>query len=317
MDVALARCAILPESDPDEALLLCALREGGATADALGWDDPAADFSQAKATILRATWNYPDRPDDFIVWCERVAAVSRLWNPLPAVKWNLHKRYLLELEQAGIPVVPTRHVSRGDPVALSDILGERGWSDVVIKPAISCASRKTIRANRSDLSRGEAHLDALVAEGDALVQPYQPSVDGDGERSIIWIDGELTHAVRKSPRLSDGHESVTGALPIRPAEAELARRAVAAAPQPLLYARVDMAADEHGRPRIMELELIEPSLFLAQSPAGQARIAAPIRSSKDPVFDRPRQELRHRNSAATDQQLTARFVCGGKGRLPW
>ncbi len=277
LDVAVASCVSLPEPDPDEAPLLGALRAGGLSAEVLAWDDPRADFASARLTVIRSTWNYPERPAAFLDWVDRTAAAGALWNPREVVRWNSHKSYLLDLEGRGVPVVPTHLARRGDATALRDVMRERGWREVVVKPAVSGGSRGTLRVGADALDRGEAHLRALVAREDALVQPYLRSVEGYGERAVVWIDGEPTHAVRKSPRFLGDAESVSGPMPIAPEEAELARHAVAVAPGALLYGRVDLARDEDGRPRVMELELLEPSLFFAQSAAALARYVAAVR----------------------------------------
>jgi hypothetical protein len=281
MDVALATCRVLPEPDTDEAPALGALRAAGLHAEALAWDDPGADFSAARVTVLRATWNYPDDPRRFLAWVERTAAVTELWNPLTTVRWNLHKGYLLELERAGVPVVPTELIRRGEATALAEILAERGWSDAVIKPAVSNASRLTVRSGPETIGAGEAHLRGLAAQEDVLVQPYVASVEGYGERSLVWIDGEITHAVRKSPRLVSQHEAVTGPLPVSAAEAEVAGAALAVAlaagrGDELLYARIDLAPGPDGTPQVMELELIEPSLFFPFSPAALDRFVRAV-----------------------------------------
>ena len=263
MDVAIASCRELPEPDTDSAPLLAAMRTAGLDAEILAWDDPGADFSRARVTVIRSTWNYPEAPAAFATWIDRTARKTRLFNPAATVRWNLHKGYLLSLAKAGLSVVPTRLVEKGSAVPLSDVMRELAAADVVVKPAVSAGSRKTLRV--TDPRAGEAHLAGLVAIEDALVQPYLPSVEGYGERSIIWIDGEFTHAIRKSRRLQGDAESVDGPMPIAAEEADLARRAVLAAPGPLLYARVDMARSASGDPMLMELELIEPSLFFGRS----------------------------------------------------
>jgi glutathione synthase/RimK-type ligase-like ATP-grasp enzyme len=278
IDVALASCVVLPEPDADLAPLLAALRGAGLSAEVFGWDDPGADFASARMTVLRSTWNYAVQPDAFLAWIDRVAACSALWNRRETVRWNAHKSYLLDLEARGVPVVPTHLVQRGDSTPLSDLARARGWVEVVIKPAVSGGSRATMRVGAGD-GTGEAHLRSLAAREDVLVQPYLSSVEGYGERAIVWIDGEPTHAVRKSPRFIGDPESVSEAVPIAPDEAELARRAVAvaaAATAPLLYARIDVARDAAGAIRIMELELVEPSLFFAQAPAALERYVGAV-----------------------------------------
>jgi hypothetical protein len=290
IDVALASCLTLPEPDPDLAPLLAALHAAGLSAEVLAWDDPGADFARARVTLLRSTWNYSEQPGAFLAWVDRTAACSSLWNRRETVRWNTHKSYLLDLEARGVPAVPTHLVRRGEKTRLHDVARERGWTEVVVKPAVSAGSRATLRvrvageravgtataADDADFARGEAHLRALAAREDVLVQPYLRSVEAYGERAVVWIDGEPTHAVRKSPRFLGDAEVVSAAVPIADDEADLARRAVAAAPGPLLYARVDLARDARGAPRVMELELVEPSLFFPQAPAALDRYVAAV-----------------------------------------
>jgi hypothetical protein len=280
MDVALASCVELPEPDLDEAPLLAALAAAGITAKVLAWDDPTADWAAARMTVLRATWNYPLRPRAFLDWLEATARVTDLWNRLPAVRWSLHKKYLLDLERHAVAVTPTELVPQGSRRSLAAIAAARGWRDLVVKPAISASSYRTTRIRCGETVTGESHLRALVAEGDALVQAYLPSVEEYGERVLVWIDGELTHAVRKSPRFDEDDETVSAALPIAPDEAALAAaaldRAAAVAGEPPMYARVDVAPGPVGDPVVMELELIEPSLFFAQSGEALRRFVAAI-----------------------------------------
>ncbi len=278
LDVALATCVNLPEPDADLEPLLRTLRAAGVSAEPLAWDDPGADFGGARMTLLRSTWNYSEHPAAFRAWIDATAPHTSLWNPAEVVRWNAHKSYLLDLQTRGVPVVPTRLERRGAAITLAAVMDAEGWPDVVVKPAVSAGSRATIRVHRDDLARGEAHLRALVAREDVLVQPYQPSVEGHGERAVVTVERAATHAVRKSPRFLGDPESVSQAVRIEGDERELVALALAAVPHPLLYARVDVARDGHGRPQVMELELIEPSLFFPQAPhALDAYVAAVVR----------------------------------------
>lgn len=285
LDVALASCVSLPEPDADMAPLLAALRAAGLSAEARGWDDSAADaaFAGARLVLLRSTWNYSLRPRAFLDWVERTASATRFFNPVATVRWNAHKSYLLDLHARGVPVVPTTLLRRGDATPLRDVMLALGAARVVVKPAVSGGSRETMLVYAATtLAAGEAHLRKLAAHEDVLVQPYLDSVEGHGERALVWIDGELTHAVRKSPRFIGDEERVSAAVPIADDEAAVARAALAVAPTPLLYARIDVARDAKGAPRVMELELIEPSLFFAQGPAALARLVAALRRQLGP-----------------------------------
>jgi glutathione synthase/RimK-type ligase-like ATP-grasp enzyme len=233
----------------------------------VAWDDPGADWSRYDAVWLRSTWNYTQDHDGFLAWVARVATHATLLNPAPIVRWNSHKSYLVDLEERGVDVVPTVVVRSGDGLALDRVLDERGWTEAVVKPAVSVGAIGATRVSR-DAAAGWAPDDGL---GDLLVQPLMPGVSR-GETSMIAVEGQVTHAVRKIPATGDfrvhveyGGEEVTHEPTT--AELDLAARALAAVGERLLYARVDCVESPDG-PRLMELELIEPSLFLPLAPAG-------------------------------------------------
>jgi len=276
MRVALATCLIKPEPDPDEALLVAALAEAGIEPRMLAWDDPAAAWHEAQLCVIRSTWNYPQRADEFLAWARRVAGVTRMCNPLAIVAGNYHKSYLRELAARGVAVVDTEHVPRGAAPELARLLDERGWERAVVKPAVSAASMGTWRLDRAEASACQQRFVADVARRDTMVQPYMRAVEGPGERALIWIDGALTHAIRKTARFVGDHEQVSPAVPIADDERRLAEAALAPIAEQLLYARVDVVRDEAGAPRVMELELIEPSLYLAEHPPALTRLVAAI-----------------------------------------
>jgi hypothetical protein len=123
----------------------------------------------------------------------------------------------------------------------------------------------------TELAAAQDHLAYLTAVGAALVQPYLASVDDYGERSLVWIDGSLSHAIRKAPRFAGDDEAVTGPFPIADEERAVAEHALAPIADRILYGRVDLARDESGRPVVMELELVEPSLFFVRGPGSVER----------------------------------------------
>lgn len=276
LDVALVTGGAMPEPDVDEAMLVDALADRGIGVRVVAWDDPGFDWSIARMAVVRSTWDYHQRLDEFEDWIQRAAQVTDLHNPADTMRANLRKRYLVEFARRGLPVMATDFVPADDPRSATDILAATGWSRVVVKPEVSGGSWRTVVAGVADA--GE-HLDALRRDGrDALVQPYLDSVDGHGERCLVFIDGELCHAIRKEPRFAGGEESVSKvAVDIAPEEAAFARRAldVARVERPL-YARVDIARGADDEPLLMELELVEPSLFLLQSPGTAERFADAI-----------------------------------------
>lgn len=280
MRIALATCVNLPEPDPDQPLLLAALRRAGVEAEMVSWDDPAVDLTGFDACIIRSTWNYYHRQAEFMDWLARAAAATRLLNPLEIVRWNIHKSYLLELEsRGGLPIVPTEWALRGESAKLRKVLDFHGWRDVVIKPAVSAGSWRTRRfavSHAEGTAEAQGFLDELCRERDALIQPYMKSVEAGGERSLVWIAGAWTHAITKSPRLSGDVERIATAGPVSADESGLGDRALRLAGGELLYARLDLIRDEAGRSCVSELELIEPSLFFVQHPPALERFVRAI-----------------------------------------
>ncbi|MBN8609678.1 MAG: hypothetical protein J0L92_03790 [Deltaproteobacteria bacterium] len=259
----------LPEPDPDEPLLLAALEARGIAARRVAWDDGREDWARPQAaTLLRSTWDYLHRPEAFASWIGSLR--GPVANPADVLLENLHKRYLLALRERGVPTVPTSLVLRDEPI---DTLPFDGA--LVVKPAVSAASFRTARFSREQHLEAITFARALATERDVLIQPYLEAVEHSGERALVWIDGEVTHAVRKSPRLSGEKESVA-LVPVADDERALATKALAPYASRLLYARVDVVRDAHGSPVVMELELLEPSLFLAQHPPALTRFADAI-----------------------------------------
>jgi glutathione synthase/RimK-type ligase-like ATP-grasp enzyme len=287
MDVTLVTCLAMPEPDPDEQPLLDALAAAGVEARLAAWDDPDVDWGASPLTVVRSTWNYAEDRDGFLRWAQRASSESTvLRNPLSVMAPNTHKSYLATLERAELPVVPTRWFVRGGRAATVDVLRTLPWRRVVVKPAIGAGSRG-VRAfdleDDAELEAAAAHVQALQERGEVLVQPQLESIVERGERDVVWIDGEFTHTVTKLSRLEGDGEQATSCRPPTDAEVTLATRALRTLPaygeQALLYARVDMAPDELGTLRIIELELVEPSLFVAlHEPAMERFVRALARS---------------------------------------
>ena len=288
--IALATARAARGTDYDMPLLLGALREAGADAHEVDWDDEAIDWSRFDLALLRSTWDYFERLPEFLAWAERVSRQTRLLNPLDVIRWNTDKHYLADLARAGVPVVPSAFVEPGgNPLPVIDALlaAHPSIRDVVVKPAVGAGSRDAQRHVRDAREAIVAHARRLLdKKRSVLLQPYLDAVDEQGETALLFFDGAFSHAIRKGPLLRRGEDSTAGLYaeetiePRTPTADELAvaQHAIAAIPfrQPLLYARVDLIRGDDGAPRLLELELVEPSVFVAHAGGVAGRFASAI-----------------------------------------
>lgn len=262
MRIALVTWSGLPELAPDDQLLRDALLHEGHDVTAAVWDDPRVAWESFDSIVLRSTWDYHTRFDDFRAWLASLGEAP-LWNPRSVVERNLHKSYLLSMPN----VVPTRLVHAGEQVEVT--------SPVVVKPAVSASAYRTAVAETS-----------FVAEFEALVQPFVEEVTAKGEWSLLFAAGEFSHAVLKQPRPGDfrvQHEFGGRADAATPPRALIddAYAVLATIAEPWLYARVD-GVERDGHLLLMELEMTEPSLFLARAPQAPRRFArAVVRTAAD------------------------------------
>jgi glutathione synthase/RimK-type ligase-like ATP-grasp enzyme len=282
VDVALVTGAAGPSFMHEvDARLAAALRGRGARVHAPRWNDGEVDWESFDVAVVRTTWDYVDDRDAFVAWAAATADRTALWNPADVLRWNTHKSYLLELEDRGAPVVPTAWLAQGDRLDLTELLASRGWSRAVVKPAVAAGSEGLARVDATQAAAGQRHLDALLATGDAMVQPYLSSVETRGELSVIVVDGEVSHAVRKRPtagefRIQEEFGGRYVAETLDRDAAELAAWLVDAAGTELLLARVDLLEDEVGALQLAELEATEPDLYLDAAPGAAARVADAI-----------------------------------------
>lgn len=287
-------CAELPELDDEDRPLLELLRARGAQAEAVVWNDPDVDWSGYDLSVIRSTWDYTEHHEQFLAWA---ASVPRLVNPPNVIRWNSDKHYLQQLAQHGLEVVDTLWLEPDreyDKRALHNRFPAR--EDFVIKPAISAGSKDSGRYTATDAdSRRYAieHAERLLGEGrSVMVQRYIPEVDSKGEAALIFLHGTFSHAVHKDAMLVSGDGSDVDGLyrteemsPYRASDVEIAaaQRTLAfararipgrsPASRPLLYARVDLVTPSSGQPVLMELELVEPSLFYSLAPGSLERFA--------------------------------------------
>jgi hypothetical protein len=267
IDCTLVTCDVVPRLDPDDRLLLQELRRRGLTASIEIWNDPRADWSSSRICILRSTWDYHRRYPDFMAWIDRASVATVLRNDLNLLRWNAHKSYLLDLEQRGVPIVPTAIIRRGERCNLRDLAAAHGWHELVLKPAIGSAAHDVALARRdaASFALAQAHLDRLVQNEDVLVQPYLEAVLSYGERALMFFDGNYSHAVVKKPfdRVFAISDAPSSRVQATAQEIVRATQAVKAVPGRPLYARIDLLHDAAGNALVSEVELIEPALYLA------------------------------------------------------
>lgn len=275
--------------EPDDTLLRQALLERGIDVQVAVWNDLTIDWEQmahGAIVVIRSCWDYHRDREGFLAWSERIASMTTLLNPVEVLRWNTHKRYLQVLARHGIPTIPTVWLPRGKSLLLADLLAERRWSSAVIKPAISTNAYATLFVDEASLAAGEAqaHLDTWVFEREMMIQPHINAVREVGEHSLVFIAGEQTHAFRKRAVLCGEAESL-GEHAIIPTsqEVHLAQKILRIAAKLLgmcsyssfLFARVDLI-DDSGTLRLMELELVEPRLRIADAPRCKEQLVAAI-----------------------------------------
>lgn len=264
--------------DEDMEPLLASLRAEGAEAEPAIWDDPAIDWGRYALAVLRSPWDYSRRRDEFLAWTARVEKTVRLANSARIVRWNTDKHYLGELAAAGVPTVPTHFIEPEQPLRFP-FDGE-----FVVKPTVGAGSLDVGRFEAPGPAADE-HVRRIHRSGrSAMIQPYLRRVDQAGETALVHVAGEFSHAIRKGPMLGPSREVMGGLFlkedirPRRPSPAELAlaRRALEAAPEPCLYARIDVIPGADGDPVVLEFEATEPSLFFAHHPGSATLFAKAI-----------------------------------------
>ncbi len=277
-----------PDLSADDRLAADACGDQRIQVEAVPWD-VAGDWRRYDAVVIRSTWNYHLRPTEFAAWIDRCeAAGCRLWNPPAVLRWNMDKRYLLRLAAAGVLVPDTLIVPKGSTIALGDLLRAQGWSDAVVKPAVSASAFQTFRAVDDDSQdSGSAELPhdrrftEAVASRDMLVQKFVPEIAA-GELSLMFFGGHFSHAVKKIPadREFRVQEEYGGQVESWAPDAGTIRTceaALACVPGRTLYARVDGVATARGF-AVIEVEVIEPSLFLRYDPDAARRFARASRA---------------------------------------
>jgi hypothetical protein len=285
--IALVTAGAARNLDEDLPPLESALRNAGADVVIAEWDRPC-DWSRFDIALLRSTWDYPQRLAEFFDWAGEVGKQTKLLNPLQVIKWSSDKHYLRDLASQEVPTVLTKFIEPGESAQwrIAELLSEPGVGEFVVKPAIGAGSRDAQRFGAEEQEDAARHAERMLNEKrSVLLQPYLSRVDEYGETALIYFEGTFSHAIRKGPLLKRkegpttelfAKETITGRVPDA-AELRVGARAMQALPFATpLYARVDLIRDEKGEPVVLELELIEPSLFFPFAGGSAERFAASV-----------------------------------------
>lgn len=294
MDFTFLTCSTLADLDPDDRLALNVLTDRGYACQGVVWDDPAIDWDKSGVCVLRSTWDYHVKFEKFMQWIDEVTSKTQLINPPHLVQWNVRKTYLRDLAEQGVPVTPTHWLT--DASELSIAAAAEAFPDsekLVVKPTIGLATSGVKMVARDEILTLKDHIEEQLKLGEVMVQPFLSSVQDYGERSLMFLGGTYSHAARKS---AFQHMATAGgagerAITADDLEIETANATMKALPmvpalrscnttiEQIAYARVDLVRDANNKPLVLEVELVEPSLFLAYSPNAPARFADVLEKS--------------------------------------
>lgn len=261
----------------DDALTAEPLRELGWNIDHISWRRPGVAWDRYEAVVIRSTWDYHKAPEEFLRTLEGIdRSGTRLANPLDLVRWNARKTYLRGLEARGLPVVPTIWETSPDAARVRRLFDELGTDEIVVKPVISASAFDTYRLQRDPDRSGE--MAEVFAGREVMAQPFLRSIVEEGEHSLFYFGGEYSHTVLKSPkeedfRVQEEHGGLIREVDPPASLVDLGHGILEALPLLPLYARVDLVRLDAGGYALMELELIEPSLYFRTSPGSARRFA--------------------------------------------
>jgi glutathione synthase/RimK-type ligase-like ATP-grasp enzyme len=281
VQVAFATYQKVPQMVDDDRLVADVLQAKGISVTSQVWDDPAVDWSQFASVVIRSTWDYHHKVEQYADWLRRRASDgTKLWNPPDAVLANLNKQYLLHLADRGIRVVPTTYLTAANGKPLRQVLESYRWDEAIVKPAISASAHGTWRTSLATVDADQSRFEEQSRTHEVLVQQYMSEVATVGEWSLVFFAGEYSHAALKRPAEGDfrvqrhfgGNSTLANPSSIL---IEQAREVLSKMDSPLLYARVD-GVECDGQFVLMELEINEPYLFVGFSSGAAERFANAI-----------------------------------------
>lgn len=282
-DVALVTYEGLPELVPGDQRLIQPLAALAIRAVAVRWDDPDVDWRQFAAVVIRSCWDYHERWAEFRQWVETLAEQGvPLYNSVQTVLWNMEKSYLRRLAENGVKTIPSVWANKGETPSLQDLLDAQGWDKVVLKPTIGAGAYGIKIVQREQAAAHQTEFEALLQQSHVIIQPVLEEVR-EGEISLLFFDHQFSHAVRKVP--DTGSIFVNMEYGGRNALIEVDDALIATGKsiidtarqvyndEPYLFARVD-GVIVNGEFLLMELELLEPELFLGIAPETSTQLLA-------------------------------------------
>ena len=262
----------------EDELLIAALAARGVEATVISWLRHRLPES-VRLCVVRSAYDWAIRRAQFFAWLETTTVP--VWNSPRALRWGSDKSYLFDLAARGIPVVPTVWLPAKSQARIERLFAQYDCERLVLKPAVGVAARELMRISTDEAAAGQAHLDRLLATEDVLAQPYFPSIESEGELSVIFIGGRVTHALRKIPRTNDFRAMFAFGcqetrVPLSDAETAIAERVLASLDADVMFGRIDLMRAPKGDLRVSELELVSPTLYFEHEPEACERLAAAI-----------------------------------------
>jgi len=280
-DVAIITSSSVEPPPIDDAMLADELASRGIITTMLAWDTGSVATTNATIGVVRSTWNYHLQLREFLEWTAHFAETNLLFNSLAAISWNCHKKYLSYLSRQGVSCVPTLYLDCLSTDKLQCVFDTTSWTTIVVKPVVALGADGLHRVEVGKQEQWHRAIAGTTGYSGLLIQPYLASVESDGEVSICFVDGKVSHAVRKIPASGEFrvHEKYGGRLERitpTPAVETFARYCLESSGFRTLYARADILFDSNGDPLLNELELIEPDLYLREAPDVVVRLASAI-----------------------------------------
>lgn len=266
----------------EDKVLAEELLKYGLTCVRVDWADETFDWTHVKYGMLRSTWDYFYKIDKFKTWLSSVEKNIKLINPITLVRWNIDKHYLIDLERQGVSIVPTTFVEKGESADLKEIYTSHESEKIIVKPAISGSSRHTYLVDNSNVNQVASVFQKLMTNECMLIQPFISTIAEYGEVSFLVFDGIFSHAILKKSKEGDFRvqSDFGGSLHHYQASKEeiiFAETVVAKCDQVPVYARVDVAKDQNGKMLLVELELIEPDMWLRLNEGSASKLAKAVK----------------------------------------